>query len=72
MISAEFYNSQQGLQILTKVSEPSVWVMVRAVTEPHPLWERVHAPKIKLEEALELEKLFGKVPMSFVMYSLGW
>lgn len=46
--------------------------MAGAVTEPHPLWETVHAPKIKFQEALEPEKLFGKVPMSFVMYSLGW
>lgn len=46
--------------------------MAGAVTEPHPLWETVHEPKIKFEEALEPENLFGKVPMCLVMYSLGW
>lgn len=46
--------------------------MARAVTEPHPLWETVHAPKIKFQEALDLEKLFGKVPMSFALHPLGW
>lgn len=46
--------------------------MARAVTEPHPLWETVHAPEIKFQEALEPEKLFGKVPMSFAMHSLSW
>lgn len=46
--------------------------MAGAVTELHPLWEKVHVPKIRVQEALEPEKLFVKVPMSFVMDALGW
>jgi bacteriorhodopsin len=46
--------------------------MARAVTEPHPLWEKIHAPMIRFQETLESGKLFGQVFVSFVMYCLGW
>lgn len=46
--------------------------MAGAVTEPHPLWETVHAPKIRFQEALEPGKLFVKVSVSFVMDALDW
>lgn len=44
--------------------------MVGAVTEPHPLWETVHAPKIKFEEALEPEKLSWQSAYVFLSCTL--
>lgn len=46
--------------------------MAGTFTKLHPLWETVHALKIRFQEALEPEKLFVKVSMSFVTDALSW